>query len=72
MASSPISVSPAPTSGLDVAMVGLGSLGGALVGQGLDDTWGAPLGAAVGVAGTSAYIQHTKKREAQLVAEAKA
>jgi len=69
--SSPVTVSPSPTTSVDVAMMGLGSIGGALIGQSFDDTWGAPLGAAVGVAGTSAYIKHAKEREAKLVAEAK-
>lgn len=69
--SSPISVGSKPMSYPEWAIMGLGAAGGAAIGQNLQDDWGAPIGAAVAMAGTAAYLQHQSQREAQLVAEAK-
>lgn len=69
--SSPLSVQSQPLGFSQWALMGLGAAGGAAVGQGIDDTWGAPVGAAVALAGTAAYLKYTNEREARLVAEAK-
>lgn len=70
--SSPISVGTGrPMSYPEWAILGLGAAGGAAVGQNIQDDWGAPIGAAVAMAGTAAYLKYNDHREAQLVAEAK-
>jgi len=70
-ASSPIALAGSPTSYPNLAIMGLGAAGGAIVGQGLDDKLGAPIGAAVALAGTAAYLKYRDDYEAKLVAEAK-
>jgi hypothetical protein len=69
--SSPITASAKPMGYAQWSLLGLGGAAGALAGQSLNDSWGAPAGAALAVAGTAAYLQHASQREAQLVAEAK-
>jgi|GEM_PF-2455806 hypothetical protein len=70
--SSPISAASSSMSYPEWAMMGLGTAGGALIGEeAFNAKWAAPAGAAVGMLGTQAYLNYTDKHEAQLVAEAK-
>ncbi len=69
--SSPVAVAGSPTSYPNLALMGLGAAGGAIIGQDLDDSFGAPIGAAVALAGTAAYLKYRDDYEAKLVAEAK-
>ncbi len=69
--SSPISATQRPLSYPEWAVLGIGTAAGAAVGQNIDDTWGGPVGAAIGMAGTAAFLKYSNEREAQLVAEAK-
>jgi hypothetical protein len=72
--SSPVSpglATPAASSFPEWALLGLGTAGGAAVGQSIQDSWGAPVGAAVALAGTAAYLQYQNDQKRQLVAEAK-
>jgi uncharacterized membrane protein YebE (DUF533 family) len=70
--SSPISAASSSMSYPEWAMLGLGTAGGALIGEeAFNAKWAAPAGAAVGMIGTQAYLNYSDKHEAQLVAEAK-